>query len=432
MASISNVALARAPGQNGASDDDVDRVLPPPSDGLAVDITGPSVLAGCAGNYTIAVSNRGPCTAPDVVLELAVPPGLSLAFPGPSGDPAPLLGDLAAGAAPVVLTARVEVAAGFQCPAGPPLSIRATVRSGCGQPAAEDVVAVEVPCDLEIVKSDGLTQAAPGDCTAYSIDVINSGCGTVDGASVSDAFPAELESVRWCRGAGCIPVPAGPLADTLDLLPGARETYRVEGAISPFFTGPLLNAASVAMPAGVPDSQPADNTSTDTTAVVPVPGVTALCAGTEGGVLEGDVVTFTFVLWNGGPAAQADNLGDQLVDALPAGLTLVTAAASSGTISTVGNTAHWNGAIAVGGMVTIEVKATVDLGTVGMTLCNVATVFFDADGDGVNESSAPPDGCHSCCVTVVPVPLIPTLSQLAIVVLALLLAALALAHLRGR
>lgn len=431
---ISNVALARAPGQDEVSDSDV-QIVGPPSDGLAVDITGPNVLTGCTGDYTIAVSNSGPCTATDVVLEVTVPPGLSLVpLPGPSGDPVPvgniLLGDLAAGAPPVVVIVRLEVDAGLQCPLGPPLPIRATVRSGCGQPAAEDVLAVTVPCDLAVVKSDGLAQAAPGDCANYSIDVTNRGCGDVSGATVTDPFPSQLESVRWCRGAGCTPVPDGPLADTLDLSRGASETYRIAGAISPFFVGTLVNTAYVAMPAGAPDAEPANNTSTDETAVVPAPGVTALCAGMEGAVLEGDVVTFTFVLWNGGPAAQADNPGYEFVDALPAGLTLVSAAASSGTITPIGNTVNWDGAIAVGGMVTIEVKATVDVGTVGMAFCNVATVFFDADGDGINESSAPSDGCHSCCVIVVDVPLIPTLSTLAIAALALLLAALALARLR--
>src|SRR4029079_1766620 len=119
---------------------------------------------------------------------------------------------------------------------------------------------------------------------------------------------------------------------TLDIAPGVTRTLQVGATISPLFVGTLSNTASVVMPAGVVDAQPADNSATDKTAVTPAPGVAAGCAGIEGGVVEGQAISCTFLLWNGGPAAQADNPGDKFVDALPAGLTLVSAMASSGTI----------------------------------------------------------------------------------------------------
>ena len=52
---------------------------------------------------------------------------------------------------------------------------------------------------------------------------------------------------------------------------------------------------------------------------------------------RGGAVTYTIVLSNAGPSAQADNPGNEFTDVLPASLTLVSATASSGTaVATVG------------------------------------------------------------------------------------------------
>ncbi|HVH36369.1 MAG TPA: hypothetical protein VM847_19920, partial [Tahibacter sp.] len=89
-------------------------------------------------------------------------------------------------------------------------------------------------------------------------------------------------------------------------------------------------------------------------------------------------------------AAQTDNTGDEFTDTLPAGLTLVSAVATSGTTSTTGNIVHWNGAVPAGGSVTITINATINASASG-TISNQGTVFFDADANGSNESSAPTD-----------------------------------------
>ena len=59
-------------------------------------------------------------------------------------------------------------------------------------------------------------------------------------------------------------------------------------------------------------------------------------------------MTYTVILDNSGAANQGDNAGDEFVDVLPGGLTLVSAAATSGTaIANVGtNTVNWNGPLA--------------------------------------------------------------------------------------
>lgn len=442
---IHNSASASAPGQNTVTAEDVDTVSPQ-DDRLQVAIAGPTVLAGCSGDYPITVSNLGPCTAPNVVLTVAPPPGLDLvSFSPPCAGGGPcMLGNIAAGpGSAVTVIARFAAAAGLVCPIAPQ-SVVATARSLCSQPpepaAAASSIAT-IPCDLAITKTDGLAQAAPGDCILYTIGVENRGCGKVLGATVTDSFPAELVMASWCRGSDCVPSQPGPLVDRLDvprpnnpIFLNLNTTYSVAGTISPDFVGPLANTATVTLGDNVADANLADNTATDTTQVKPRPGVDAQCTGTPSPVPEGGSVTFTKILWNGGPAIQGDNPGDEFTDVIPAGLTLVSAVASSGTISVLpANTVHWNGAIPVDGMVSIDITVSVDLGTFGMSFCNTPVVNWDADGDGINESSASTDDrCHPCCFTVTGAQPIPALSPLELALLAILVAALGAARLRSR
>ncbi|HEY4594360.1 MAG TPA: hypothetical protein VIJ61_18210, partial [Thermoanaerobaculia bacterium] len=272
-----------------------------------------------------------------------------------------------------------------------------------------------ISCPPSITKTDGLTTAFSGDTLTYTIVVDNPGQCPV---TVSDPFPADLLMVRWCRDSGgpCIPSQTGPLQEALA---DATATYRVQGMVSPMFTGTLSNTASVTGPCGSAQA-------TDTTEIVFPPGVTVLCKGIDGTQVEGGTVIYTFVLRNGGPADQMDNPGDEFSDLLSAGLTPVSASASSGTV-TLGNPVTWNGAIPVGGMVTITITAMVGAGTKGMTFCNAPTIAFDQDGDGTNESNAV---AVPCCFTVPAT--IPTLSEPWLATLALLLALLALRRLRRR
>jgi uncharacterized repeat protein (TIGR01451 family) len=109
-----------------------------------------------------------------------------------------------------------------------------------------------------------------------------------------------------------------------------------------------------------------------------------------GTFLVGGTVTYTVVLTNGGTASQADNPGNELTDVLPAGLSLVSASATSGTaVASIGtNTVTWNGPLPLlGGSTTVTIVATINAGTAGTVISNQGTVSFDADGNGTNEST---------------------------------------------
>ncbi len=106
----------------------------------------------------------------------------------------------------------------------------------------------------------------------------------------------------------------------------------------------------------------------------------------------GGTVTYTVTLTNNGTANQADNAGNEFTDTLPAGLTLVSATATSGTAATAANTVTWNGSLApLGGSVTITITATVNAGAQGTTISNQGTISYDADNNGTNEATQPTD-----------------------------------------
>ena len=103
--------------------------------------------------------------------------------------------------------------------------------------------------------------------------------------------------------------------------------------------------------------------------------------------IESSTVTYTLVVTNTGTGIQPDNAGNEFVDVLPAGLTLVSASATAGTTSTAGNTVNWNGLLLPAGTTTITISATINAGTAGTQISNQATVNYDADRNGSNEAS---------------------------------------------
>ena len=156
----------------------------------------------------------------------------------------------------------------------------------------------------------------------------------------------------------------------------------------------------------------------------------------SGNFLPGGTVTYTVILTNSGNAPQADNPGAEFTDTLPAGLSAGAVTASSGTVSAAGNLVTWNGSIPAGGSVSIAIGATI---LAGGAISNQGTVAFDADGDGINETTLPTDdprtGAPNDPTTFFigdPDPAIPTLSAPGLAALLLALAVAALKLLRRR
>lgn len=127
--------------------------------------------------------------------------------------------------------------------------------------------------DLAITKTDGVTAAFPGDTVTYEVRVSNltAGAGLM-AATVIDTPPGELTCTWTCTpggGATCTRGPwTGDLSDRIELPEAATALYTGECVLDAAATGPLVNTATVAAPAGVVDPDPTNNSASDPLAIL--------------------------------------------------------------------------------------------------------------------------------------------------------------------
>jgi uncharacterized repeat protein (TIGR01451 family) len=102
---------------------------------------------------------------------------------------------------------------------------------------------------------------------------------------------------------------------------------------------------------------------------------------------EGDTIVYTISVTNNGPN---DTTGVVISDALPAGVTYVTSSATQGNYND--GTGLWTvvGTLHDSDVATLTITATVDEGTAGQTITNVAEVSASdqLDSDSGNNSDS--------------------------------------------
>ena len=281
-----------------------------------------------------------------------------------------------------------------------------------------------------VVASTGLT---------YSFVASNGSGGALGPATVTDVLPAgttflslNSPSVGW----SCITPPVGTTGtvtcSTASFAPGDSFLgYNVTVDPSVPAGTVLTNTADLVVTDG---SLGVITRSATTTTTVITPG--AIIYGTKvvssGSLTPGSALTYTVVLSNNGDSPQGDNPSDEFTDVLPAGLTLVGATATSGIATpNVGtNTVTWNGSIASGASVTITINALIDPAVLpGTTITNQGTISYDTDGSGDSESSTGTDNPATpeanpdpTSFVVASAPQIPTVNEIGLMLLALLLA----------
>jgi hypothetical protein len=261
--------------------------------------------------------------------------------------------------------------------------------------AAPDMGAdeIQVTADLSITKTDGVTTATPGGSVTYTITASNAGPSGVTGATVADTFPASL-TVSWsCVGAGggtCTAGGSGNINDSVNLPAGASVTYTATCTISAGATGSLANTATVAVPAGVTDPTPGNNSATDTDALTPSAnlGITKTDGVTT--ATPGGSVTYTITASNAGPS----NTTATVADTFPASLTATwTCVGAGGGTCTAAGSGNINDSVTLpaGGSVTYTASCNISASATG-TLVNTATVAGAAsDPAPANNSSTDSD-----------------------------------------
>ncbi|HET7844277.1 MAG TPA: Calx-beta domain-containing protein, partial [Xanthomonadales bacterium] len=368
------------------------------------------VNAGANITYTITATNAGPSNAANAAIADTLPAGttfVSLASPGGWSCTTPAVGSggtvnctntsFAPGNGVFTLVAAV----GAGVANGTVLSNTATISSATsdgtpGNNSATATTTVNASADVSVTLTDAPDPVAPGGSLTYTITVANAGPSNAATVALADTLPANTTFTSLASPAGwSCTTPAVGAAGTVNCtnpsLAAGNSVFTLVVAVGAATPAGTVISDTATVTSASPDGNTANNTATTTTNVAS-PSALSATKTASGPRTPGSTLTYTIVVRNTGASAQNDNPGNELTDVLPAGLSLVSATASSGTAvaTTATNTVTWNGAIAAGGSVTITITAVIVAGP-GTTIANQATVSFDGDGNGTNESTVVTD-----------------------------------------
>ena len=354
---------------------------------LSITKTGPpTVGAGGAVSYSLAVSNGGPSTATSVSVTDTLPADVS--FVSASGT-----GWTCSEAAGVVTCTRASLATG----AAPVLTINVTAPAGAGSlvntasvSAAtadpdltnntdQSTTGVTAVADLSVSKTGPASVTATG-AVAYSIDVSNGGPSTATSVSVSDTLPAGVSFVSASGTGWTCGQAAGVVTCTRPSLATGAAPALTINVTAPAAAGSLVNTATVSAATADPDLT--NNTDQTTTTVTAVADLSITKTG-PASVSAGSTVAYSLAVSNGGPSTATSV---SVTDTLPAGAAFVSA---SGTGWTCGQAAGvvtcTQPSLATGSAPTITVNVTAP--AAAGSLVNTASVSAaTADPDLTNNT----------------------------------------------
>jgi len=350
----------------------------------------PTAVAGTTITYTITVVNNGPDPALNVVLS----------------DPALCqttncnLGTLAMGA-PVEFTFDVDIPSSATSWSNTATVTTDSIDTNATNDSSTVITTISQSADVAIVKSGPGTVVAGTNAT-YSVTVTNNGPSDASNLSVTESLPVGTTFVSsTCSSTTC---------NFATLTAGTSTNLTFVVHVDVNATGPLVNTATVTASTADPNGN--NNESSATTAVTPAPpGLTISKTADPSAALVGSQATYTIVVANNGPGTAMDVV---VTDELPAGTTLVSAPGNCTGTTTITCTI---GTLTAGSSSTIELVVT--LPSTPGTVTNTARV-------------EPGDAESTAAITVFASPVaIPTLSPLALALLALTLASIVLVGLRS-
>lgn len=396
---------------NTASDTDT---LTPQAD-LSITKTD-NAMTSVAGNqitYAIVVRNNGPSTVNGATVTDIVPTKLTnvswTCTPSVGASCGATTGNGSINTTVNLLpgsTATFSLTATVVNSATGTLSNTATVTSPATAPdptpannSATDINTILTTADLAITKTNNVTTLVPGTQTTYTIVVSNAGPSAVTGAAVADNLPATLTNATWTciasSGSSCgSPNGNGSINTTVDLAVNGTATYTLTATVAANATGSLSNTASIAAPAGSVETNPANNSATDTDALSSTDlAITKTNNATQ--VVAGQTTTYSIVVTNNGPIAVN---GATISDVLPSTLNNATwtcTGANGATCGQPNGTGNVNTTANLpnGSSVTVSVTATVSSTATG-TLVNTATVTMPsgtADPNPANNTATDTD-----------------------------------------
>lgn len=386
------------------------------SSDLSTLVSGPaSVNAGAPLSYSVTITNNGPdITIGTADVTITLPSGATGASALGSGwvCNAPAGGviscssgaNIANGASFPVITVSMTA------PAAPGnVQNSATVSSltdaNPGNNVGSATTNVVAQADLSITKT-GPASTSSGQNVVYTIVVTNHGPSTATGVTVSDPTPAQMSFVS--NSGACVstfPCNLGSIAA------GQSATITATFSTPVGFSGNASNTATVS--SSVNDPNGGNNSATATTNFAAPADLSITKTAAPGPYLTRAALTYTITVSNTGPATAT---GVVVNDVIPAGTNFISATPSQGSCAGTSTVSCNLGTLANGASATISLQ--LGLPSTAGTVQNTATVT------GSVPDSVPANNSATATITVdAPTPFaIPTLSQLSLVLVSLLLA----------
>ena len=342
-----------------------------------------NVRVGDSVVVTVNALNRGPNPASGVEVTDNLPAGLQFVSASTTqGAYDQATGLWTVGSVPVNATARLEITATVTSPGS---ITNLTVKTGQNEPdpnTANDssagttnaVPAADVSIEKEVDRSDPLV----GTTVTFTLRAANSGPSGATGVTIADTLPAGLTFVSAAPSQGSYD--SGTGVWTVGAL-GAGSHATLTLVASADVAGALSNNAAVASQDQV-DPNPLNNNDAASINAAPNADLRVTKAVSNAAPPVGAPVTYTVAVTNLGPSAATSA---EILDALPAGVSFVSATASQGTYNP--GTGVWTvGQIPVSGTETLSITVRVTaLGALANTASRQAST--PVDPNAVNDSA---------------------------------------------
>jgi uncharacterized repeat protein (TIGR01451 family)/CSLREA domain-containing protein len=343
------------------------------------------VLPGQTVTYVVTVNNAGPSTATSVVITDVFQGGATFGSVVATSGGATYQSNTSTAVTFTVPSLGVGNSAVMTYTVTAPTSgvITNTATAGAAEldsnPAnntASTTVTVTTGTDVRVVKTTPITQALAGQPVFYSVVVLNLGPLTATNVVITDVIQggATFGSVVATSGGATLSSSTSTAVTfTVPSLGAGGLAVVVYSIIAPP-TGTITNTVTVA--ATEFDPQPANNTATVTTPVIPVANLSISKAPSFPTAIAGTItpsaqLTYTILVTNNGPSPAANVV---VTDVLPAGLTFVSATGSGWSCSNSGQTVTCTvSSLSMGAAPAIQIVASAPV-TPGLVLTNTAVV----------------------------------------------------------
>lgn len=355
--------------------------------------------------YTIIVTNNGPSDATLVRMTDNLPDGIQITtatstvgtvtIPASAQDTNPTnsddlvvnIGNLASGAS-ATITVNAVVLPGTTGTLTNTATADSTdttlVDTNPANNTDTETTALTPEIDLAVTKTDSIDPAIAGSLLSYTITVTNDGPSTATNVALSDTLPAGVTFTSATSSQGTVTHTAGVVSGALGTLaPGASATVTLLVGVNSATRGTITNTVNVT--ATETDSDPTNNTASQTTAINGSVDVAITKVDSVDPVIAGSALSYTIVVTNNGPSTATNVV---VTDNLPTSLIFVSGNSSVGTVTNAGNAVTATiGTLASGATATITVNTTVAAGTTG-TITNTAVVAqTETDSNPANNSA---------------------------------------------